>query len=164
MFYIQKKHSNKCFSFTSISPSDIDAQSVRAETPLHQACSRGNEEAVRWLLANSADLHLANKMKETPLATLRGQESHIAEMLALADLDDATATTRAVLTWGFGGHGVLGYAVSGVSASERTQPTPRQVTDSFLFSLLLFVTLLLVLLLHSLISLLVYFILIIYII
>lgn len=111
----------------------IDAQSIRSETPLHQACARSNEEAVRWLLANHAELHVTNKMKETPLGTLRGQECLIGELLALADLEDTTATTRGVLTWGFGGHGILGYHVTS-GAPDRSQPTPRQAPDSLSFT------------------------------
>eukprot|EP00026_Physarum_polycephalum_P000438 Phypoly_transcript_00439.p1 GENE.Phypoly_transcript_00439~~Phypoly_transcript_00439.p1 ORF type:complete len:768 (+),score=125.27 Phypoly_transcript_00439:182-2485(+) len=111
----------------------IDAQSIRAETPLHQACTRTNEEAVRWLLANNAELHITNKMKETPLATLRGQECHITELLELADTEDTACTMRGLLTWGFGGHGLLGYAVNS-STPERSQPTPRQAPDALSFT------------------------------
>lgn len=42
---------------------------------------------MRWLLANNAELHITNKMKETPLATLRGQECYIAELLELSDTE-----------------------------------------------------------------------------
>lgn len=107
---------------------------MRAETPLHQASMRSNEEGVKWLLGNGADIHLTNKMKETPLATLRGQESHIAELLAFANADDAATTGRSILTWGFGGHGVLGYTVTGGTTSERIQPTPRQAPDAQTFT------------------------------
>jgi alpha-tubulin suppressor-like RCC1 family protein len=111
----------------------IDAQSIRSETPLHQACTRTNEEAVRWLLANNAELHVTNKMKETPLATLRGQECYIAELLELADTEDTACTMRGLLTWGFGGHGMLGYNVNS-STPERSQPTPRQAPEALSFT------------------------------
>lgn len=88
---------------------------------------------MRWLLANNAELHVTNKMKETPLATLRGQECCIAELLELADTEDTACTVRGLLTWGFGGHGLLGYTPSS-STVERSQPTPRQAPDALSFT------------------------------
>jgi Regulator of chromosome condensation (RCC1) repeat len=87
---------------------------------------------VRWLLANNAALHVTNQMKETPLATLRSAECLISELLEFAEVEDTTPTARGILTWGFGGHGMLGYAMSGIAAVS--QPTPRQTPDALAFT------------------------------
>ncbi len=51
--------------------------------------------------------------------------------MELADTDDPTPTQRCILTWGFAGHGILGYTCA---ASDRSQSTPRQAPDAQAFT------------------------------
>lgn len=106
----------------------VDAQSIRGETPLHQASSRYNEDAVRWLINNNAGVYIKNTFGETPLDTLKGQETSVSELLEHAYVDDPTATIRELFTWGYGPYGQLGYPVSG-GASDRIQSIPRKIAS-----------------------------------
>ena len=47
---------------------DINSQSKHGEAALHQACLRGNIAAVKFLLANNANINMLNKYGSLPLS------------------------------------------------------------------------------------------------
>ena len=40
---------------------DVNSQNHAGETPLHQACFRGREQGIVWLLENGAKVNLVNQ-------------------------------------------------------------------------------------------------------
>eukprot|EP01104_Vermistella_antarctica_P018357 TRINITY_DN6764_c0_g1_i1.p1 TRINITY_DN6764_c0_g1~~TRINITY_DN6764_c0_g1_i1.p1 ORF type:complete len:1266 (+),score=221.68 TRINITY_DN6764_c0_g1_i1:174-3971(+) len=55
---VMLEHKNGC---------GINCANASGETPLHQACFRGREDAICWLLDNNADVNSQNCYQETPL-------------------------------------------------------------------------------------------------
>ena len=72
LHYAVRTNLNDAFLFMTVlqllieKKADIDAQNQYGETPLHQACFRGNDIAAVWLLAHQADLHHADRC-DSPL-------------------------------------------------------------------------------------------------
>lgn len=60
----------------------VDEQTKNGETALHNACFKGNEDAIVFLLSKNANIDLRNKLGETPLYyAIRGNHINIVKLL-----------------------------------------------------------------------------------
>lgn len=77
LHYAVRTNLNDAFLFLSVlqtlleKRADVDACNQYGETPLHQACFRGNDLAVVWMIMQQANINHADRCNPIPLSAHR---------------------------------------------------------------------------------------------